>query len=123
MEGERELPTSGHLTSPNYPDFYPNGYSSVQKIRVPEGNTIWIRFTDYECERRFDTVTITDKDGTRLGRFDGEFNSDDNWRTKEMVSNTDTVEVHFQTDPGNSETRWVPKGWRLTWGKYEVFPN
>merc|ERR1719175_21163 len=43
---ERELPTSGHLTSPNYPGRYPNDYDSVQKIQVPEGNTIRIRFTD-----------------------------------------------------------------------------
>ena len=114
MERQRELPTNGHLTSPNYPNIYPNDYNSVQKIQVSEGNTIWIRFDDFVCEGEFDTVTITDKDGTRLGFFDGEYNSDDNWRTKEMVSNTDTVEVHFQTDESG-----VRKGWRLKWGTYK----
>ena len=106
---ERELPTSGHLTSPNYPGRYPNDYDSVQKIQVPEGNTIRIRFTDFECERQFDPVTIIDKDGTRLGLFDGR---EDDWR-KEILSNTDTVEVDFHTD----ESR-IFKGWRLTWGEY-----
>ena len=116
MEGERELPTSGHLTSPNYPNFnYPNDYYSVQKIQVPEGNTIWIRFTDFDCEPEYDTVTITDKDGTRLGFFDGENDSDDDWMTKEMVSNTDTVEVHFESDGSTSRN-----GWKLNWGKLET---
>ena len=106
---ERELLTSGHLTSPNYPDSYPNDYNSVQKIQVPEGNTIWIRFDDFECEEEYDTVTITDKDGTRLGFFGF---SDDDWRTKEMLSNTDTVEVQFHTDASGYR-----KGWKLNWGK------
>ena len=89
------------------------GRASVQKIHVPEGNTIWIRFEIFDCEREYDWVKITDKDGTRLGFFDGEVNSDDDWRTKEMVSNADTVEVLFHTD--RSDTRG---GWRLNWGKF-----
>ena len=111
---EGDQPTSGVLTSPNYPKAYPNNLNLVQKIQVPEGNTIWIRFPFFECERKYDTVTITDKDGTRLGFFDSNFNSHDDWR-KEIVSNTDTVEVLFHSD--ESATR---RGWRLDWGKYKV---
>ena len=107
-----ELPTSGVLTSSNYPEFYPHNIDQVQKIQVPEGNTIWIRFTDFDCEPRFDTVTVTDKDGTRLGFLDGGVNSDDDWR-KEIVSNSDTVKVLFRTDDSNYK-----KGWRLDWGKW-----
>ena len=113
--GERELATSGVLTSLNYPEIYLNGLDYVQKIHVPEGNTIRIRFTDFDCEPFYDTVTITDKDGTRLGLFDGGENSEDDWRTKEMVSNTDTVEVLFHTDSSGTRT-----GWRLDWGKHKV---
>ena len=71
-----------------------------------------MRFDDFECEPEYDTVTITDKDGTRLGFFDSESESDDNWRTKEMVSNTDTVEVQFETDGSGFDN-----GWKLNWGK------
>ena len=85
---ERELATSGVLTSPNFPERYLNDLDIVQKIQVPEGNTIWIRFTDFDCEREYDYVTITDNDGTRLGLFDGGENSDDDWWTKEIVSKT-----------------------------------
>ena len=74
-----------------------------------------MRFSDFDCEREYDTVTITDKDGTRLGLFDGMEDSDDDWRTKEMVSNTDTVMVLFETDSSGTRT-----GWRLDWGKHKV---
>ena len=111
------------LTSINYPKDYPNNIDQVQKIQVPEGNTIWIRFTDFECEREYDTVTITDKDGRRLGLFDGGENSDDNWR-EEIVSNTSRVEVLFHTDGSNTSWRNSSlrhyKGWRLDWGVYKV---
>ena len=102
------------LTSPNFPKRYLTDLNQVQKIQVPKGNIIWIRFTDFECERRYVTVTITDKDGRRLGLFDGGVNSDDDWQ-KEIVSNTDTVEVRFHTDSSR-----VFKGWRLDWGKNKV---
>ena len=79
---ERELATSGVLTSLNFPEKYFNGLEIVQKIQVPEGNTIRMRFSDFDCEREYDTVTITDKDGTRLGIFDAGGNSEDDWRTR-----------------------------------------
>merc|ERR1712212_1459646 len=106
--GERELATSGVLTSLNFPENYLDGLDILQKIQVPEGNTIRMRFTDFNCEAKYDTVTITDKDGTRLGVFDGEH---DDWRTKEIESKTDTVEVLFHTDGSGTRT-----GWRLDWG-------
>ena len=94
---ERQLATTGVLTSPNFPKADLRNLDLVQKIQVPEGNTIWIRFTDFQCEPEYDTVTITDKDGTRLGLFDGGVNSDDDWR-KTIVSKTDTVAVLYHTD-------------------------
>merc|ERR1719430_1148238 len=94
---EGELATTGVLTSLNFPERYPRSMDQLQKIQVPQGNTIWIRFTDFDCEGKYDTVTITDKDGTRLGFFDSNFNSHDDWR-KEIVSKTDTVEVLFHSD-------------------------
>ena len=108
----RELPTSGSLTSPNFPSGYnSNNLDLVQKIQVPEGNTIWIRFTDFRCESENDFVTVTDRDGTRLGHFEGGETNDPVWR-EEIVSNTDTVEVLFHADGSGTF-----KGWRLDWGK------
>merc|ERR1712192_227206 len=59
MKGEQQ-PIGGVLTSPNYPDRYPDNIELVQKIQVPEGNTIWIRFTDFQCDI-YDKVRITDE--------------------------------------------------------------
>ena len=126
METERELPTSGVLTSPNFPCGYLNDLDIVRRIQVPEGNTIWIRFTDFQCEPRHsvssatDTVTVTDSDGTRLGYFDGgrrdRFDDDDDigddWRNNEILSKTETVEVLFHTDSVG-----YMEGWRLEWGE------
>ena len=109
-----ELPTSGVLTSPNFPCGYLNDLDILQKIQVPENNTIWIRFTDFECQPGRDTVTLTDGDGTRLGFFDGGATSEDDWR-EEIVSNTSMVEVLFHTDGSATD-----EGWRLDWGKYKV---
>merc|ERR1711971_1232523 len=48
------------FTSPNYPDRYLDNIKLVQKIQVPEGNTIWIRFTDFQCDI-YDKVRISDE--------------------------------------------------------------
>ena len=52
---------------------------------------------NHEVEPEYDTVTVSDKNGGTLGVFDGGAKSDDDWR-KEIVSNTDKVEVWFHTD-------------------------
>jgi len=107
---EGEQPTSGVLTSPNYPEHYQNNLDVVQKIQVPEGNTIWMRFTgDFEIERNVDWVAVTDKDGHFLWRS----YNDDDWETRRqrIESNTTNVEVLFYTD--GSITK---EGWRLEWG-------
>jgi len=108
---EAEQPTSGVLTSPNYPERYPNSLDLVQKIQVPEGNTIWIRFTDFECEPGADHLIIRDHDGTVLGTYnvDPGF-SEALWRTP-MVSITNAVDVEFYTDGSVTQ-----RGWRLEWG-------
>ena len=125
-ETERKLPTSGVLTSPNFPCGYLNDLDLVQRVQVPKGNTIWIRFTDLKIEPRHnvrsptETVTVTDGDGTRLGYFNGgrrdsfdyEDDDSDEWKNNEIVSNTDTVDVLFHTDSSG-----YMAGWRLEWGE------
>ena len=116
---EEELPTSGVLTSPDYPERYDNDMDVVQWIEVPEGNTIWMQFSHFDIELPYDTVTISDQDGSLLGHFyDDDRDGDDridygDWTTKKMVSKTNKVKVRFVTDPTGNDF----KGWRLTWGK------
>ena len=105
------------LTSPNYPQRYFNNHDVVQRIQVPEGNWIKIRFTDYEVEAEYDTVTVSDKFGGTLAFFDGGAKSEDDWRN-EIVSKTDKFEVRFHTDESGRE-----KGWRLDWGESRVISH
>merc|ERR1719295_2429104 len=108
----REQPTSGVRTSPNYPEGgeYPRNFDGFQTIQVPEGNTIWMKFTEFELNDEEEVfVTVTDKDGTLLGHFDEE-NSHDDWE-EEFESNTNMVKVRFHTDDS-----WADDGWELQWG-------
>ena len=113
---EVEQPTRGVLTSPNYPGHYPNNLNLVQKIQVPEGNTIQIIFTHFSLGERIDDfVRIQDQDSTILAwYYERPGFSEDDWG-KVIFSNTNTVEVLFVTDES------VARGcWRLAWGESEI---
>ena len=116
-------PRSGALTSPNYPEKYPNDINVTQTIRVPEGKRIKMLFTNFKVgmssygNPKADYVTITDKDGTRLAHHDvhsrlGIWASD---KEKETVSNTNTVFVTFVASEFLNYD-----GWRLEWGKFDM---
>ena len=111
------------MTSPNYlTTEYPHNLDSVQKIQVPEGNTILMWFDSCEVEMEhdtvydtvYDTVTITDKDGTTLRHLEGDWRCGAYW-LEEIISKTNMVEVRFRTDGSGSG-----RGWRLNWGKFNV---
>ena len=104
------------MSSPKGSDgLYPNNLNQIQKIQVPEGFTIWIRFTQFSVEA-MDNVTVTDKDGTSPGQIGRDTSSENfwNWGEKEILSNTNIVSVQFKTDAVGSDYRF---GWRLMWGK------
>ena len=113
-------PRGGALTSPNYPEKYPNNVNITRTIRVPEGEKIRILFTDfnvgsssYGLISKADYVTITDKDGTRLAHHDVF-----SWLSpteKETVSNSNTVFVTFVASEFLNFD-----GWRLEWGEFDM---
>ena len=133
--GEEAPATSGALTSPNYPQRYPNDAKITDTITVPRGNIIIMQFTEFDVESgRYDYVVITDgqnsydnRDGTRLAKFDGNSPRLGGWDLDEdgrrhprgwanrITSSTETVTVTFITD--GSVTR---KGWRLEWSEYKI---
>ena len=126
-EPESLLPTSGLLTSPNYPAYYPNDLHERKTIQVAKGNIINIRITDFEVEWK-DYLEITDGDGSWLGHF-GEDHYMKNGKGGErmvryfteprrginisdITSFTETVHVLFHTDWTDARS-----GWRLEWSK------
>ncbi|KAL0171685.1 hypothetical protein M9458_031996, partial [Cirrhinus mrigala] len=60
-------PTSGTLTSLNFPGTYPNHTQCEWSLRVPKGQTLLLTFGDFDLERSQDCIsgslTITDTSG------------------------------------------------------------
>ena len=58
------------ISSPNYPDFYPNNASMEYVLIAPAGEIIQLSFTEFKLENHtncfYDWVLITDGDGTEL---------------------------------------------------------
>ena len=116
-EEPESLPTSGEMTSPNFPSNYPNDLHERKTIEVAKGNVINIHFTDFELERgTLDYVQITDGDGSFIGHLDGTvwdgLNPEEDEGIVDLTSFTETVHILFHTD--ESVTR---SGWRLEWSK------
>ena len=61
---------TGVVTSPNYPDNYPNNLDKTEMIRVKKGLVLSLKFTAFDivphptCD--FDYLTVRDGDGTLL---------------------------------------------------------
>ena len=104
MIGE-SIPRSGVLTSPNYPSPYPNSHDSSQTIKVAEGKTIRVRWTNFDIELEYDYVQIVDEYGTEpTPRMSG------NRLKAPFDSNSNIVRIKFHTDGDTTRT-----GWRLEW--------
>ena len=129
LPGEPEsLPTSGEMTSPNFPANYPNDLHERKTIEVAKGNVINIHFTDFNLESpdEVDYLEITDGDGTLLGHFGAGYYVDEGKRwdldgggrkgISNLASVTETVHVLFHTDESVAST-----GWRLKWSKLRLY--
>ena len=98
---------SGVVTSPNFPNNYPNNHKKTETIRVEEGFIIWLKFTAFDVEPhsecRYDHLVI--EDGTTLvEKICG------NTLPSTIVSKSNIVKLHFTTDHSKTES-----GWSVTW--------
>ena len=118
MVGDEEsLPKSGVLTSPNYPERYPNSHDSTQTIQVAEGKIIRITFIEFNTESDRDYVEIVDDDGTNLTplflylpKLWGTRKTAFGTKPGVFTSNSNIVHVKFHTDYSGQRA-----GWRLAW--------
>ena len=114
MVGDEEsMLKSGVLTSPNYPNDYPNNHDSTQTVVVAEGKTIRYAWTNFRTEGwnggpggPYDYVEIVDEDGTSLQLAYG------SGLPSPGTSNTNIMHVKFHTDGGTRRP-----GWRLEWNE------
>ena len=115
------LLTEGVVTSPNYPDNYPNNLERTYTIQVGEGLIISLQFSafrieaeydyDYDSETYdpvlgcYDHLTIMDGDGTTLME-----KSCGSSLPAAITSRTNMIKVVFSTD------HWTTKpGFSLSW--------
>ena len=108
----------GVVTSPNYPDEYPNDLQNTTTIKVEKGMIIALKFTAFDVEQGeyafspgsaspclFDHLTIKDGDeSTLMEKTCG------NALPKDLVSKSNVVKLHFKTDEIVTKS-----GWSVTW--------
>ena len=100
---------TGVVTSPNYPDNYPNSLLKTEWIEVEQGLILTLQFTAFDIESHsscnYDHLTITDGDGTTLME-----KSCGNSLPADITSTSNIVKLVFKTD--NAGTR---SGWSVSW--------
>ena len=103
----------GEVTSPNFPDKYPNNLKNKTKtIEVEKGSEITLNFTAFNVEIEsldsscpYDHLTIKDGDGSTLME-----KTCGNSLPENLVSKSNVVKLYFTTDDSVAES-----GWSLTW--------
>ena len=97
------------VTSPNYPNKYPNRLQKTNTIEVEAGLVVEIQFTAFKVQSHsscsYDHVTIKNGDGTTLME-----KTCGSSLPAAVTSTSNRVEIYFHTDDSYSRS-----GWRLTW--------
>ena len=123
--------STGVVTSPNYPGYYPNNIDKTERIEVESGAILRIEFTHFNvhfvnptCET--DYVKITDGDGRTLMKkscgpnSNGHFVIGGGWRDfiPPIRTRSNIVEIIFHTDGAGTRN-----GWNLSWISWSAPPN
>ena len=106
------LLTTGVVTSPNYPNNYPNNLQRTETIQIGEGLILSLEFNAFNIQSyswdstcSYDHLTITDDYGTTLME-----KSCGSSLPAAMTSISNTVKIMFSTDGYDTES-----GWSLNW--------
>ena len=111
------LLTAGVVTSPNYPDNYPNNLDQTQTLQVQRGKMLRLEFTHFAvywgstCQ--YDYVKITDGDGTTLMDNSCGYSDPSHspyFRPPTITTRSNTVEIFFHTNIDHTSV-----GWSLSW--------
>ena len=93
---------SGTLTSPNYPNPYPDNFSHIWCIQPASGQPATLHFDAFNTESGYDFVTIKDANGTQLSSTSGAVPPPDATST--------ILAIKFTSDGSV-----VANGWSATW--------
>ena len=96
----------GVVTSPNYPDKYPNDLRNTTTIKVVKGMIVALKFTAFNVEIEswddscpYDHLTIKDGDGSTLMEKTCGQSLPEN-----LVSKSNVVKLYFTTDDSVAES-------------------
>ena len=112
------------VTSPNYPDNYPNNFMKIDVVQVEIGKILRLEFTHFEVQYDYncadDYVKITDGDGTTLMDKScgfSSYNPADSYYflPPSMTTRSNKVEILFFTDGDDYYYDTKPTGWSLSW--------
>ena len=113
---------TGVVSSPNYPNNYPDSIERSYIIEVEEGLIVALQFTafdiEYESTCRYDHLAITDSNGRSLMEkgcgTDGSIvigdQSIDSSLPPNITSTSNMVDIHFSSDSGRRGS-----GFRIKW--------
>jgi len=93
---------NGTLTSPNYPNPYPDNFSHIWCIQPTSGQPATLHFDAFNTESGYDFVTIKDANGAVLSTTSG--------TTAPADSTSTLLAVKFTSDGSVTAT-----GWTATW--------
>ena len=100
------------MTSPNYPENYPNNLERSETIQVEQGLILSLQFTAFDIEVRwtgscdYDHLTIMDGDGTTLME-----KSCGTTLPANITSKSNIVKLVFITNSGDGGN----SGWSVSW--------
>ena len=100
---------TGNVTSPNYPDNYPNSVRKTETIQVEQGLILSLQFTAFDIQADstcdYDHLTITDGDGTTLME-----KSCGTTLPANITSTSNIVKLVFNTSSSTPRS-----GWSISW--------
>ena len=115
LSGVKQFPflqtllATGIITSPNYPNDYPDNLEKTETIQVEQGLILSLQFTAFDIESHstcpYDHLTITDGDGTTLME-----KSCGTTIPADIRSTSNVVNLLFSTDYAATRT-----GWSVNW--------
>jgi cubilin len=94
---------SGEVTSPNFPQNYPDMHKKTTCIIPASGNATTLHFTNFNTEQDYDFVTLKDGTGAVLSQTSG--------ATAPADVTGSTIVIKFASDQSVNAP-----GWRAVWG-------
>uniref|UniRef100_A0A914R2R9 CUB domain-containing protein n=1 Tax=Panagrolaimus davidi TaxID=227884 RepID=A0A914R2R9_9BILA len=103
--------TMGTISSPNYPNLYPNSFLQFYKIVVPETKIVIVEITDFVTEPTFDYLRIIDGNNATdisqtLGLLSGNLTGNGSIPMT-FYSTQSIVSLLFYTDHSINKSGWT----------------